>query len=127
MEERGLMPQRAATIGKLTELVIVQEPSEVDDGQGGTVTTWIDSPSLPSQVWASVEPEGRDLESIANMAMMATAAYRVVTRYHPDFSPVQRLLWTPYRASVPKTLQVHSVVITPDRKWSILRCSEVQR
>jgi hypothetical protein len=60
------------------------------------------------------------------MALVASAAYRVTVRYLPNLRAVYRLLWTPYLAAAPKILQIHSVVLTTDRQWSVLRCTEVQ-
>ena len=66
-------------------------------------------------------------ERLALGGVTATNSYRVTIHYRPDLSPKMRLIWTPFRATLAKTLEVQGVQPAPGepRRMIILTATEV--
>lgn len=90
-------------VGNLTQRVIVQQPSEASNGQGGATVTW----STLATVWASVVGISGS-ERLQAESVGSRVGYRVTVRYRADVTPRMRLSWTPYGGSA-KTLEILAV------------------
>jgi SPP1 family predicted phage head-tail adaptor len=109
------------TAGCLRESVIVQQPTDTADGQGGFTTAW----STLATVRAMVKAAGAR-EALQQAATGAQQMYEVAIRYRDDVTPRMRLSWRPFRGTA-KTLQIHGVQPHPDQPRAFLRlmCAEV--
>ena len=115
------MRVKALCRADLRDRVAILSDTATSDGQGGrTVTT-----TTLETVWASVEPwQVQGDETLRTGGVTPTARYRVRMRYRADVTPQMRVTWTPYRATVAKTLEISAVnLVSRDQIW--LDCVEV--
>lgn len=114
----------------LRERVVIWRPVAATDSQGGRTVTWVDlvtgHAGSPTRLWAAVTPslDGRSRdETLATAAVTTQTVYTVWLRYRGDVTSAMRIQWCPYRAA-PKTLEIQSVTLLPDRCWVRLDCVE---
>lgn len=72
--------------GQLRTAMVLEEPVETPDGQGGFSVTWTERAS----VWALLEPVGGRVELFADRAAVLST-HRIWLRHREDVKPGQRL------------------------------------
>jgi SPP1 family predicted phage head-tail adaptor len=115
--------------GDLRDRVAVLKRSTSADGQGGRTTTWVDlvtdSATSLTRFSAKVAPM-RAAERLQAAAIGSTLSYVVTLRYRGDVTPAMRIVWTPYKATTAKTLEVHGVhALDGERAFLTVECAEV--
>lgn len=76
-------------IGKLRHRITFQKETRVDDGGGGSASTWGDI-SGTATVWASVEPlSGREV--LFGQQLQASVTHRIKLRHKSDISEAMRI------------------------------------
>lgn len=114
--------------GELRERISIVTATLTPDGQGGKVKTWLDlitGTTTPTRVPAAVDAIS-GTERLQAAAVTSIATYQIRLRYRVDITPLMRVLWTPARASVAKTLEIGDVSTGDGRRFIVLTCSEVQ-
>jgi SPP1 family predicted phage head-tail adaptor len=104
------------TTGQLRERVGLQTKTTAPDSQGGRVPTW----ATHVTVRARVGSDGGSSEDVTVEQLVATVAYTVTLRYRTTVAAGHRVVWKG------QTLQIHSVTHDERRRWTVLRCSQVQ-
>lgn len=74
--------------GRLRTRLLLEEPADQPDGQGGSIPGWQPVEAL----WAALEPLDARREEVA-AAMRQAAAYRVTLRYNDAVRAGMRFLW----------------------------------
>jgi SPP1 family predicted phage head-tail adaptor len=107
--------------GDLRERVTLQSATSTADDYGGRAKTW--------STWATVQAAVRPLgarEQLAAAAIGSHGAYELEIYTRAGVTPGMRALWTPFRASAAKTLEIHGVQPHPtNRDRLVLACGEV--
>lgn len=114
--------------GELRERISFVVATLTPDGQGGRVKTWLDlisGTTTPTRIPASVDPMTGS-ERLQATAVTSISTYEIRVRYRIDITPLMRVLWTPYRATVSKTLEISDVNHGDGRRYIVLACCEVQ-
>lgn len=107
-------------IRDLTDRFTVQQKTATADSQGGRATVW----TTLTTVWGAYRPL-RTGERLRASAIGAETTAQVVIRYRRDVTPEMRLQWTPYKATTPKTLEIHGVTpVDGGREWLALDVAE---
>ncbi len=109
-------------LGTLRDRVVIQQPTETRNTQGGVTQTW----GTLATVWANVKAVPRGDEQIAQGRIAAIGDYDVTIRYRADVTPKMRLSWTPYQATAAKTLEIHAAQpANGERVLLSLACGEL--
>lgn len=114
--------------GELRDRISILVATLAPDGQGGKIKTWLDlvtGTTSQTRLPAAVEALSGS-ERLAAAAVTAVSTYQIRLRYRVDITPLMRVLWTPYRATVTKTLEISDVNNGDGRRFIVLACSEVQ-
>lgn len=107
--------------GELTERVVIRSSTTTGDGQGGRIPT----PVTLAKVWAAVRPLS-GVERLQAEAIGSLVSWRISIRYRADVTPQMTLIWTPYRSTAAKTLQIHAVSARDgQRQFLDLLCGEL--
>lgn len=80
------MQLRFFDAGQLRTRMVLEDPVETPDGQGGFALTWTER----ATVWAALEPAGGRAELYADRAA-TLSTHRIWLRYRDDVRPGQRL------------------------------------
>lgn len=114
--------------GELRERISIVVATLASDGQGGKTKTWLDlvtGTTSPTRLPANVESISGG-ERLQAAAVTAISTYQIRLRYRVDVTPLMRVLWTPYKATVAKTLEISDVNNGDGHRFIVLACSEVQ-
>ena len=77
--------------GELRHRVTLQNPTDVQDGEGGFTQTWSTFASrIPAQVLPATV---RNLERVVASSVQAHASHLVKIRYRPHVSTKTRVIW----------------------------------
>lgn len=98
----------------LSERVTIERAVETKTDRGGRTVTWSAIEPTPT-MWAEVIGLTGD-EAIAAGAARSVQRWRVTIRLRRDVASKDRLRWRDL------TLDVKSVVPTPDRRWLVMIC-----
>jgi SPP1 family predicted phage head-tail adaptor len=74
------------SINRMRKRFIIEAPSDVPDGAGGVIRTWVEA----GAVWASIEAIGGDFRFAAERAAQ-TITHRLSMRWRDDLSPLHKL------------------------------------
>ncbi len=107
-----------AAIGTMDQRITIQRAVTADDGMGGQTTTWTDLVATDAKVTPLTLSER---ERLAALQVTAIQSYRVTCRYHPGWTPKDRVRWRT------KTLQIHTVTDEMSgQRRTILEVTEIQ-
>lgn len=103
----------------LSERLTIQAATETPDSQGGAAVAW----GTQATVWAELLPQSAS-ERIQAQNVGAVVAYRFRCYVRPDITPAMRVSWTPRwpAGQSARTLEIHGVVLEPNRQFMLLEC-----
>ena len=98
----------------MRDVLTVQKPVDVDDGQGGRMRTW----ERDFDIYAQVTPAGAD-EQLITDGKQHVISHQVMTRYRPDITPKKRFLLGS------RVLEIESIIdIEEKRRMLQIQCLE---